>query len=200
MTAYDIRSQLEGAYACLTRLKVSYEGYSIRAVEVGDIESIRQWRNAQMEVLRQKDEISQEEQAAYYERYIWPTQADPQPKDILLAYLKKDQLIGYGGLVHIGWEHRRGEVSFLLDPVRTHDEDLYKKEFLVFLRLVKKLAFEGLKLQKIYTETFASRAYHIGVLEAAGFILEGRLRQHVIINGLAVDSLIHGCLRGTYAQ
>lgn len=192
--------KFSSGYACLPRLMISYEDYSIRTVEVGDIESIRQWRNAQMDVLRQKNEISQEEQLAYYDKNVWPTLACPQPKNILLAYLKNDRLIGYGGLVHIGWEDCRGEVSFLLDPIRTYDQQAYKKDFLVFLSLIKILAFEDLKLQKLYTETFASRTYHIGVLEAGGFNLEGRLRQHVIINGQSIDSLIHGCLKDNYAR
>jgi RimJ/RimL family protein N-acetyltransferase len=153
-----------------------------------------------MNVLRQKNEISQEEQLAYYDKYVWPTLAYPHPKNILMAYLKNGKLIGYGGLVHIGWEDRRGEVSFLLNPIRTCDQQAYKRDFLVFLRLIKSLAFEDLKLQKLYTETFASRTFHIGVLEAAGFSLEGRMRQHVIINNESVDSLIHGCLRDTYAR
>ena len=187
-------------YACLIRKKISYEGYSIRTVEAGDIESIRQWRNAQMDVLRQKNEISQADQLAYYDQYVWPTLSCPHPKNILLAYLKNDQLIGYGGLVHISWEDRRGEVSFLLDPLRTCDQQAYRRDFLVFLSLIKSLAFEDLSLQKLFTETFASRGYHIGVLEDAGFSLEGRMRQHVTINGQSVDSLLHGCLKDTYAR
>jgi RimJ/RimL family protein N-acetyltransferase len=188
------------AYTCLIRSKISHEDYSIRTVESGEIESIRQWRNAQKDILRQKHEISQEEQLAYYDQYVWPTLAFPHPKNILLAYLKSDLLIGYGGLVHINWEDRRGEISFLLDPLRTYDKEVYKKEFLIFLKLIKSLAFEDLKLQKLFTETFASRSYHISVLEAAGFSLEGRMRQHVIINGQSVDSLIHGYLKDTYAR
>ena len=188
------------AYACLIRSKISHDDYSIRTVDAGDIESIRQWRNAQMDVLRQKNAISQDEQLAYYDKYVWPTLAYSHPKNILLAYLKNDQLIGYGGLVHIGWEDRRGEVSFLLDPIRTYDRESYKREFSVFLNLIKKLAFEDLNLKRLYTETFSNRADHISVLESAGFSLEGRMRQHVIINGQAVDSLIHGFLKDTYAR
>ncbi len=201
LTAFFSRClKSSSGYTCLIRSKISQDDYSVRTVEARDIESIRQWRNAQMDVLRQKNEISQEEQLAYYDQYIWPTLAHAHPKNILLAYFKSDQLIGYGGLVHIEWEDRRGEVSFLLDPVRTYDQEEYKRDFLVFLNLIKSLAFEDLKLQKLYTETFATRAHHISVLEAAGFSLEGRMRQHVIINGQSVDSLIHGCLKDTYAR
>ena len=200
LTAFLTRSAKPlSAYVCLKRHQIAHQAYAIRTVEPGDIESIRQWRNAQMDVLRQQHAIACAEQIAYYEREIWPTLAELQPKNLLLAYLLNDQLIGYGGLVHIGWEHRRAEVSFLLDPVRTQDQLAYGEDFSIFLRLIKTLAFEDLGLHKLYTETFAIRTYHIKVLESAGFDLEGTLRQHVLLDDRPVDSLIHGCLKDTYA-
>lgn len=187
-------------YACFKRQRISYQGYTIRTVEPGDIEYIRQWRNAQMDVLRQKKEISPAEQLAYYEQQIWPTLADLHAPNLLVAYLKGDRLIGYGGLVHIAWEHHRAEVSFLLDPVRTSDPDSYGEDFLAFLYLIKTLAFDDLKLQRLFTETYSTRGHHISVLEAADFSLEGVLRRHVILNGRPVDSLIHGCLSDSYER
>lgn len=196
----DIFNKPSATYACLPRQEISHEGYLIRTVQRGDIESIRQWRNAQMEVLRQQHEISHAEQLDYYGREVWPKMADLQPRNLLLSYLLEDQLIGYGGLVHIGWEDRRAEISFLLAPVRTHDRKAYKRDFLVFLQLIKTLAFEDLRLQKIFTETYAFRTHHIGVLEAAGLRLEGTLRNHVILNNQPVDSLIHGLLKDPNAR
>jgi len=203
MSADDIHIHPIGpsnAYSCLIRKQISHQGYSIRTIDPGDIELIRQWRNAQMDVLRQQHEISPAEQLAYFEQQIWPTLDDSQPKNLLLAYLLDDKLIGYGGLVHIAWEHCRAEVSFLLDPARTNDQYAYRCDFLVFLQLMKILAFEDLKLQKIFTETYATRTYHISVLEAADFILEGTLRQHVFLDNRPVNSLIHSFLRCAYAR
>ena len=187
------------AYACLPRPHIARHNRAVRTIAPADIEPVRQWRNAQMAVLRQQHEISPAEQVAYFERQIWPTLADPQPHNLLVAYLLDGQLIGYGGLVHIAWDHRRAEVSFLLDPVRTHDLAGYRSDFLAFLQLMKTLAFDDLKLQRLFTETYATRQHHISVLEAADFRLEGRLRQHVRIDGQPVDSLIHGCL-DSYAR
>ena len=182
------------AYACLPRSRITHQNYALRTIAPADIELVRQWRNAQMAVLRQEQEISKAEQVAYFERQIWPTLADSHPTNLLLAYLLDEQLIGYGGLVHIAWDHRRAELSFLLNPARAQTLAGYRTDFLAFLQLIKNLAFEGLKLNRLFTETYAIREHHISVLEAAGFRLEGTLRHHVIVDGRAVDSLFHGCL------
>ncbi len=181
-------------YSCLKRQKFFCGSYAIRTIQPSDIELIRQWRNSQMDVLRQKKEISYSEQLSYYQDLIWPTLSHIHPQNILLGYLFDDKLIGYGGLVHIDWESRRAEVSFLLDPVRTCDHQRYADDFLVFLQLIKILAFKDLGLQRLFTETYSHRRHHINVLEAAEFILEGVLRRHVILVGEPADSLIHGFL------
>ncbi|GID07532.1 GNAT family N-acetyltransferase [Pseudomonas sp. 008] len=166
----------------------------IRAVQPTDIHAIRQWRNAQMDVLRQTALISPEEQERYFAEHVWSQIASSEPSQILLAIESAGVLIGYGGLVHISWPNRRAEVSFLLTP------DLEKKSeeliafFSRFLDLMKQLAFEDLGLRRLCTETFAHRTRHIATLEASGFRCEGRLREHVLIGGKPMDSFTHGAL------
>lgn len=181
-------------YACLQHQRFEHRGHALVPVQPEHIEPIRLWRNAQMDVLRQSAPITAPQQQAYFERHIWPTQVLTHPPQILVGFLQDDQLIGYGGLVHVAWEHRRAEVSFLLDPARTRREAAYAADFLAFLHLIKVLAFDDLGLHRLYTETYAIRTHHITVLEAAHFQPEGRLRAHVWIDGQAVDSLMHGCL------
>ena len=188
-----------GAYRVMPRACLGDDTLSIRAIREEDIESVRLWRNAQMDVLRQSEPISSEAQVRYFTEKVWPEQALREPAQVLLAIERQGVLIGYGGLVHIAWVHRRAEVSFLLDPSRTTDLTRYRSDFLAFLQLVKTLAFDDLKLQRLYTETYAIRQHHLSVLEAADFRLEGTLRQHVIIDGRPVDSLFHGCL-DSYAR
>ena len=104
-------------------------------------------------------------------------------------------MIGYGGLVHIAWEHRRAEISFLLDPARVAAPGSYAVDYANFLSLIKEIAFECLGLHRLFTETYATRTHHISVLEDSEFRHEGVLRDHVIIEGRPVDSLLHGCLK-----
>jgi RimJ/RimL family protein N-acetyltransferase len=183
------------AYACLTKQSFEDGDRSVRPVQPEDIESIRRWRNAQIDVLRQPRPIAPDEQERYYAEHIWPAMAEARPSNLLLGYLEKGRLIGYGGLVHIAWEHRRAEVSFLLDPARTRRDDEYRADFQRFLRLLKEVAFSVLRFNRLFTETYSTREHHIAVLEATNFRREGTLREHALVAGIAVDSLIHGCLR-----
>lgn len=173
---------------------------TLRAVCPHDIESIRQWRNAQMDVLRQTAPISPEEQEKYFSLNIWPDKSSQQPKQILLAIEENEALIGYGGLVHISWEYRRAEISFLLKPALEKNPEALFDYFSRYLLLVQTLAFADLNLERLTTETYAHRKIHIKALESAGFQLEGRLREHVLVQGKKTDALMHGYLSREWQQ
>ena len=181
-------------YACLTRPLIALGDYAVRSVQPEDIEEIRQWRNAQMDVLRQQAALTPEDQTSYYARHVWPVMSQAEPANILMTFLHRGQRIGYGGLVHLAWPHRRAEVSFLVSPDIAGDSAQYAQAFDAFFRLMKILAFDDLQLNRLTTETYVSRPAHIARLEAAGFRPEGRLRGHVRIDGDYIDSLIHGCV------
>jgi hypothetical protein len=182
-------------YLCMPRSRLERGGYAIEAVQTNQIEAIRCWRNAQIDVLRQTAPISPEQQIAYYAREIWPAMEQPQPSNVLVSYFWDGNHIGYGGLVHIAWPHLRAEVSFLLDPVRAADLEEADIDFFNFLGLMKEMAFGDLRLHRLCAETYGIRPRHIAVLGACGFRQEGVLREHVYIHGKPVDSFIHGCLR-----
>jgi RimJ/RimL family protein N-acetyltransferase len=167
---------------------------TIRPIHAEDMEAIRQWRNAQLDVLRQSQPITREEQERYFTTHVRKSMASAHPPQILVSCFEGDRHIGYGGLVHIAWEHKRAEVSFLLDPGRTADPALYRRDFSTFLRLIRELAFRKHGLARLFTETYAMRTAHIAILEESGFVREGVLRHHVWIGGRPVDSIIHGFL------
>ena len=58
---------------------------TIRPIHADDIEAIRQWRNAQLDVLRQPRPISPEEQERYFATYIWSTMGAARPSQILVS-------------------------------------------------------------------------------------------------------------------
>lgn len=115
------------------------------------------------------------------------------PPQVLVGLLEGNQLIGYGGLVHIAWEHKRAEMSFLADTGRsiTHH---YREDLAAFVSLVVQLARENLDIHRIYTETYAYRDAHLAALELTGFVREGRLRDHNVLDGHRVDSILHGMI------
>ena len=178
-------------YKCLPQKTYQNGDYTLEAVQSKHVEKIRQWRNGQMDVLRQSKPISKKSQITYYENYVWPQLNSDAPTQILLAYKYKKKLIGYGGLVNITWIDNKAEVSFLLDTNRINDKALYRKEFSLFLDLIKQLASRDLGLYKLCAETYDIRPLHIEILEYNKFKLEHRLTENVVINGKYVDSLIH---------
>lgn len=171
------------------------DGFEIRPISIKDIEQIRIWRNKQMDVLRQKKIITSSEQIAYYNNVLLPTLSQEFPNQIIFSYFKDKILIGYGGLVHISWEDKRSEMSFLLNPDLISNESIYEQYFLKFINFMREVNFNELGFHKIFTETYSHRTFHISVLVKAGFELEGVLRDHIVINNMHINSLIHSIIK-----
>jgi hypothetical protein len=182
-------------YTCLKRNSFIDNEFEIRPISINDIEKIRLWRNQQMDVLRQKNSITSSEQALYYNNVILPTLKQEFPNQIIFSYFKDKLLVGYGGLVHISWEDKRSEMSFLLNPDFIAIESIYEQFFLKFINFMKEVNFNELDFHKIFTETYSHRSFHISVLEKAGFEIEGVLRDHVVINKTYINSLIHSIIK-----
>jgi RimJ/RimL family protein N-acetyltransferase len=184
-------------YACVPVASLERGRFTIMAVQPEHIEAIRQWRNAQLDVLRQPEPISPEQQVDYYEHNIWPTMDAERPANILVSLLEDGVHVAYGGLVHIDWDGNRAEVSFLADPAHTQDPTTYRHYHSNFLELVKELAFDHLGFDALTTETYAHRPAHIANLEVAGFRREQTIANAVVIDGVPTDSIMHRCPRST---
>jgi RimJ/RimL family protein N-acetyltransferase len=181
-------------YRCLPTQDFREGEYHLRPLDLQDMEPVRQWRNEQIDILRQQAPLTKEEQVGYWNTVIIPSFSQSRPEQLLFAYLKEEDLIGYGGITHIDWDKREGELSFLLDPAYTTDPSSYRSRFGTFLQLIKRIAFEQIKLSRVFTETYDVRPDHVAELESKGFLFERRLDQHVELHGRLVDSLIHGCI------
>ena len=187
-------------YRPIPQAEFSWEAYRLIPIRYEDREPIRTWRNAQLQVLRQVEPLTTEQQDIYFQRVVLPQFEQEQPKQLLFSLLYDNELIAYGGLVHISWCDSRAEVSFLIDPLRTAEPATYRNDFRAYLRLLGQVAFTSLKFNRLFTETYDIRPAHVAILEEAGFRLEGRLRQHVQLKpGTFADSLMHGQLAANYA-
>jgi RimJ/RimL family protein N-acetyltransferase len=187
-------------YRPLPLAEYCHEAYQLIPIRYEDREPIRAWRNAQLEVLRQAAPLTAEHQEAYFQRIVMPLFEQDHPGQLLFSLLHNGELIAYGGLVHLSWPDLRAEVSFLVEPTRAANAATYRQDFLAHLRLLGQVAFEGLKFNRLFTETYDIRPAHVAILEEAGFRLEGRLRQHIqLASGTFTDSLMHGQLAADYA-
>lgn len=185
-------------YLVLNGFCGKFRDYSLSSIRMKDCEPVRKWRNDQISALRQRAPLSEKHQFRYFNDVVAPQFAKEQPEQILLRFTVASELIGYGGLVHLNWTDKRAEVSFLLNTERTKDHELYQSECKIFMDLLKACAFNVLGLNKISTEAYAHREFHVNALEKAGFTREGVLREQVKIDGAWIDSIVGSCLRSEY--
>ncbi len=186
------------SYRCLTHQQFELDHYTLVPIREEDMEAVRVWRNSQLRYLRQEELLTVEQQKNYYHTVLEPSFGEKEPRQVLMSLLYRGVCIGYGGIVHIHWIDRRGEVSFLVATERSLNSEVYTRDFVHFLCLIKRVGFEDLHLHRLQTETYAIRpVLHTQILESQGFVLEGRMKEHVRIEGQFVDTVIHGCVDGT---
>jgi len=187
-------------YSCLRGFREKDMAYEVSSIKMEDSIPIMKWRNEQISSLRQNKPLTEEDQLRYFEETIRPQFSEEKPVQVLLRFTCEDKLIGYGGLVHLNWEDARGEVSFLLEPERAKDRNLYERECKLFMNLLMKCAFLTLNLNKISTEAYSHREFHVRALESSGFTREGLLREQTQIQGKWTDAVIASCLKSEYLE
>lgn len=184
-------------YRCLKQQQFELDRYTLVPIREQDMEAIRVWRNSQLRYLRQEEPLTVEQQKKYYQSVLLPSFDEKEPKQILMSLLYRGECIGYGGIVHIHWIDRRGEVSFLVETERSRNAEVYTRDFTHFLSLIKRVGFEDIHLHRLQTETYAIRSVlHTQILESEGFVREGCMKEHVWIEGHFVDTIFHGCVDG----
>jgi len=170
------------------------DGALVRRVGSTDLEALRIWRNEQQSVLRQQEPLTPTHQREWFERRVKPSYSLSHPSEVLVIVELSGQPVSYGGLTNIEWTSRRGELSFLTATNHAKVPHDYERDFNRFLGWVKRFTFVELGLNRLFTETWASRKDHIALLEASGFKLEGRMRDHIVKEGLMQDALLHGLI------
>ena len=183
------------SYQSLKKSVFENGNFAIVPLRQNDMESIRQWRNAQMNVLRQKTEITKEAQQLYFKNIVSPLFSNNSPSQLLFSFLQNSVLIGYGGLVNVSWQDKRAEMSFLVKPEIATSDSEYKKAMSEFISLTKKLVFDEMNFNRLFTETYAFRDFHISILLENGFKEEGTMREHIFENGNFYDSILHSILK-----
>ena len=176
-------------YSFLSKTQWVYNSYTIEAIRDEDKYLIMKWRNEQLFHLRQSEPLTVQQQENYFQDVVARLFEETKPNQILFSYLKDNVCFGYGGLVHINWQDKNAEISFVMNT------SLEKNEFEIhwqnFLRLIQQIAFEELDLHKIYTYAFDLRPRLYNALSNEGFKKEAVLVDHVFYNNKYVDVLIH---------
>jgi len=102
-----------------------------------------------------------------------------------------DVLVGGVGVHALDAEHRRGEVGYWIG--RHYRRQGFATEALL---AVRGLAFRRLGLHRLEARVFPGNHASVGVLRAAGFRREGRLRESIMKGGRPYDELVYASLAG----
>ena len=178
-------------YKFLKKRKYVLGDYSIVPLRNEDILKIKTWRNDQIDVLRQKDLLSDSQQKEYYHNLIENSFYVSKPSEILFSFLVNHECVGYGGLVHIDWLKEKGEISFINDTIRASNDELYRSDFTKFTSLLFEIIFSELKFEKVTTETYGIRRNTLKLLDELGFKLNHVKGNNVQINNKKYDSFFH---------
>tara|TARA_B100000900_G_scaffold411973_1_gene432778 strand:- start:38986 stop:39513 length:528 start_codon:yes stop_codon:yes gene_type:complete len=168
------------------------ENYLVKNITIKDIYLILKARNSQLNVLRNRYKKTKSQQLEYFNNFIKNQYNKKKPDQLLKSIYSNNEWIGYGGLTNINWHDLNAELSFLLNNNYNKSQNEYKKVFDFFLKKIFIFSFNELKLDKIYTETYSFRKFHIKILEKNGFKYEGTKKKHIIIESKKIDILMHG--------
>jgi RimJ/RimL family protein N-acetyltransferase len=177
-------------YKILNKQVFSSGRYSLVPIRFEDRYDIMQWRNEQIYHLRQVKSLTKEAQDAYFDNVVAKLFDQEMPSLILFSFLEGAVCVGYGGLVHINWIDKNAEVSFIINTEL--EQECFSMFWTIFLQLIEELAFNELNLHKLHTFCFDLRPNLYGIIEKAGFIKEGRLKETCLFNGEYKDILLHG--------
>lgn len=176
-------------YKSLKENKFSIGDYSIVPIRSEDRHEIMKWRNEQMYHLRQAEPLTRESQNKYFKEVVSKLFEKDHPNQILFSFLENDICIGYGGLVHINWIDKNAEISFIMNT--TLEKERFYKIWTAYLNLIEKVAFNDLKLHKVFVYAFDLRPHLYDVLEGSNYFKDATLREHCFFNNKYIDVVIH---------
>ena len=180
---------LPDKYASVSRDSFSDGVYSIVPIRYEDRMDIMKWRNEQIYHLRQQNPLKASDQEVYFREVISALFHQEKPEQYLFSYLKGDNCIGYGGLVHINWKDKNAEISFIME---TQMEGKYFAfHWQKFLSLIEVFGFQELKLHKLYVYAFDLRPHLYEVLLRSSYFQDARLREHCCFGDKYIDVVIH---------
>ena len=164
----------------------------LRPLKWEDRLAIREWRNSQLDILRQKNQLSIADQDLYFEKVIAKEMDCKEPAQILVA-MDQNSLVAYGGLTNISWTDKHAEMSFLVSELNNHGLP-YEQLFRKFVPSLLSLAKVTFGIRRVYTETYIHRSQQIALLGSVGFEYEGTLKEHTYHSGSYIDSVLHGII------
>jgi RimJ/RimL family protein N-acetyltransferase len=176
-------------YKALNKQVQKSGNYTITPLRYEDRLNIMKWRNEQIYHLRQNQPLTEIDQNNYFKEVVKAEFSQKRPNNILFSFLENDVCIGYGGLVHINWTDKNAEISFIM---KTELEEIrFFDLWLSYLGMIEQVAFQELKLHKIFIYAFDLRPHLYDVADEYGYFRDATLKEHCVFNNKYIDVVIY---------
>ena len=176
-------------YKALSQAKFKSGEFQIVPIRYKDRLDIMKWRNEQMYHLRQSELLTEKNQESYYKNIISKLFNKEKPNQLLFSFLKNNKCVGYGGLVHINWEAKNSEISFIMNT--SLEENYFEILWSKFLKLIEEVSFTHLNFNSIFTYAFDLRENLYPVLEKNKYSFKKRIKNQIKLRNKWFDVLIH---------
>lgn len=111
-----------------------------------------------------------------------------------IFYKETGNCIGTVKVGPINLNHRISDLPVLLGDKNYHGKGLAVEA----IKLGNKLAFEEHDIRKLFGGMYESNISSIKAYTRAGWIIEGRLKGHYLVEGKAEDRILVGCFNPNY--
>lgn len=169
--------------------------YSLVPIRSNDRYQIMEWRNDQIYHLRQKKLLTKSSQDKYFTDVVDKLFDSKKPDQVLFSFLRNQNFVGYGGLVHINFDDKHAEISFVMNT--SLEKEYFYEFWFTYLSLIEEVAFNEMGLIKIFVYAFDLRSKLYDVLIDSSYIQEARLKKHYLFNGKFIDVLIYSKFRNS---
>lgn len=155
------------SYLSLAKNIFTYNEAIFSPIRFSDRYKIMDWRNSQIFHLRQAALLTYDEQDQYFTNIVKPLLSSKKPKQYLFSYDYSGKFTGYGGLVHIDYELKAAELSFLVNPAL--GEDFEQLSWDIYLQFAQELAFKQVGLSSISGYCYDTRSWLYPIYEKYNF-------------------------------
>lgn len=176
-------------YKVLSKHVFTVGGYSLVPIRHEDRYNIMDWRNEQIYHLRQQRPLTKEQQDEYFSTTVSALFDQSFPQQVLFSYMYGENCLGYGGLVHINWNDKNAEISFLMNS--SLEPEFFEFHWTTYLNMIEEVAFDQLGLHKIYTYAFDLRPRLYKALESCDYQRDAVLKEHAFFGSKYIDVVIH---------
>jgi RimJ/RimL family protein N-acetyltransferase len=171
---------------------ISKNGIGLRAIEYGDLEKLRDWRNLPdfRKNFREFRELNLADQEAWFKSIQSRKHVDFM---FVIVNVDTTEVIGACGLLYVNWVSRYADFSFYIgkDEAYIDNEGMAQNA----AELLIEYGYNTLNLNKLWMELYSFDHQKVEFFQALRFKIDGVLRENVFHAGKFEDSFILSLLR-----